>query len=171
VKSFSYFWIFWILLLHDWYHFNTYNFTCRILWNLENFKASHKKFHKKRFFSSGNLAIENLIGIPKNPRNPAKSWKIQKIHRNQVVSTPWIYLSQRVEIYRNLRKFCEWCWMDFFTWVEILDFFFHGKFALHLRCSYMLLKLIQVKGWNLQKFEKILWVKLDGSIFFFENPT
>ncbi len=41
-------------------------------------------------------------------------------------------------------------------------FFFHGKFALYLRCSNMLWKLMKVKSWNLQKFEKILWVKLDG---------
>jgi hypothetical protein len=41
-------------------------------------KPYRKKFHKKRFFSSGNLAIENLIGIQKIQeilQNPEKSEK------------------------------------------------------------------------------------------------
>jgi hypothetical protein len=63
-------------------------------------KPFAKKIDKKRFFSSGNLAIENLIGILKNPRNPSKSKKIRKIHRNQVVSTPW-------KIQYKIYEFCE----------------------------------------------------------------
>jgi hypothetical protein len=51
---------------------------------MNSFKASRKKFHKKRFFSSGNLAIENLIGILKiqeilqNPEKSEKSTGIKK---------------------------------------------------------------------------------------------
>ncbi len=63
--------------------------------------------------------------------------------------------SQRLkftEIWENFVSEIGWI----FAWVEIFEFFFCGKFAVHLRFSNMLSKLNQFKSWNLQNFWKII---------------